>query len=135
MIGEFSPYAFQPFPPLLLISTSLLGCNAGRTNAAMRMHTVEAKFVLAHTCWACLRSGLQAQIDLRLMVTSRFELEIMDKFREVLKLDLQASDEDVKQFVEGQIYLLSECTQLDPILKEWVVEKILELADGMCVLL
>jgi uncharacterized protein YecE (DUF72 family) len=39
---------------------------------------------------------LQAQTDLRLMVTSRSELEIIDKFREALKLEVQTSVEDVK---------------------------------------
>lgn len=76
---------------------------------------------------------LQAERDLRLMITSRFIPEIVDvdEFREALKLEVQASKEDVKRFVAGQIYRLPRCIQRDPTLQVMVQDKIVEAVDGM----
>ncbi|KAI0569585.1 ankyrin repeat domain-containing protein [Pyrenophora tritici-repentis] len=77
---------------------------------------------------------LQAGRDVRLMATSRFIPEIVDWFNEGLKLDVQASKEDVKRFVAGQICRLPKCIQRDPALQEVVQEKIVEAVDGMFLL-
>lgn len=52
---------------------------------------------------------LQARGDVRLLATSRFVPEIVDEFRGALKLEVRASNEDVKCFVVGQIYRLPKC--------------------------
>jgi hypothetical protein len=67
------------------------------------------------------------------MATSRFIPEIVDWFNKGLKLEVQASKEDVKRFVAGQIYQLPKCIQRDPALQEVVQEKIVEAVDGMYV--
>ncbi|KAF2186071.1 hypothetical protein K469DRAFT_707252 [Zopfia rhizophila CBS 207.26] len=77
---------------------------------------------------------LQAGRDVRLMATSRFIPEIVDWFNEALKLEVQASKEDVKRFVAGQICRLPRCIQRDPALQEIVQEKIVEAVDGMFLL-
>jgi Cdc6-like AAA superfamily ATPase len=77
--------------------------------------------------------NLQAGRDVRLMATSRFIPEIVDWFNEGLKLEVQASKEDVKRFVAGQICRLPKCVQRDPALQEVVQEKIVEAVDGMYV--
>ncbi|KAF2175448.1 hypothetical protein K469DRAFT_683923 [Zopfia rhizophila CBS 207.26] len=77
---------------------------------------------------------LQAGRDIRLMATSRFILEIVDAFREALRLEVQASWEDVKCFVAGQTYRLPRCIQRDPALQDMVQEKIVEVVDGMFLL-
>ncbi|KAL6171520.1 hypothetical protein ACJQWK_02534 [Exserohilum turcicum] len=77
---------------------------------------------------------LQAGRDVRLMATSRLIPEIVDWFNEGLKLEVQASEEDVKRFVAGQIYRLPKCIQRDPALQEVVQEKIVEAVDGMFLL-
>jgi Cdc6-like AAA superfamily ATPase len=74
---------------------------------------------------------LQAGRDVRLMATSRLIPEIVDWFKEGLKLEVQASEEDVKRFVAGQIYRLPKCIQRDRMLQEFVQEKIVEAVDGM----
>lgn len=74
---------------------------------------------------------LQTGRDVRLMATSRFIPEIVAWFNEALKLEVQASKEDVKRFVAGQIYRLPKCIQNDPVLQEIVQEKIMEAVDGM----
>jgi hypothetical protein len=74
---------------------------------------------------------LEAGKDVRLMVTSRSIPGIEDLFRKALRLEVQASREDVKRFVAGQIYRLPGCIQRNAALQEMVQEKIVEAADGM----
>jgi hypothetical protein len=80
-------------------------------------------------------SDLQTGRDIRLMATSRVIPEIVDAFNEALKLEVQASKEDVKRFVAGQICRLPKCIQRDPALQKIVQEKIVEAVDGMYALL
>ncbi|EMD88006.1 hypothetical protein COCC4DRAFT_51902 [Bipolaris maydis ATCC 48331] len=77
---------------------------------------------------------LQAGHDVRLMATSRSISEIMNWFNEGLKLEVQASKEDVKRFVAGRMCELPKCIQRDPELQEVVQEKISEAVDGMFLL-
>jgi hypothetical protein len=74
---------------------------------------------------------LQAERDVRLMVTSRFIPEIADAFQEATRLEIRASREDVKRFVAGQTYRLPRCIQRDASLQELMQEKIVEAVDGM----
>jgi len=78
---------------------------------------------------------LQAKSDLRLMATSRFIPDIVndfkDSFKDALTLEVQASEEDVKRFVAGQIYRLPKCIQRDTALQDMVYTKIVEAVDGM----
>ncbi|KAF1996905.1 hypothetical protein P154DRAFT_397109, partial [Amniculicola lignicola CBS 123094] len=74
---------------------------------------------------------LQARIDVRLLVTSRFMPGIVDAFKDALKLEVRASNEDVKRFVAGKMDQLPKCIQRNPELQEMVQEKIAEAVDGM----
>ena len=75
--------------------------------------------------------ALQAEADVRLMFTSRFDRKIEDEFRKALTLEVRASDEDVRRFVAGQMYRLPNCVQRDPGLQDMVQEKITNAVDGM----
>ncbi|KAH7366579.1 ankyrin repeat domain-containing protein [Pyrenochaeta sp. MPI-SDFR-AT-0127] len=75
---------------------------------------------------------LQAEQDIRLMVTSRFGIE--DIFKDATRLEIQAHKEDVKCFVASQIYRLPRCIQRDHALQKMVQEKIAEAVDGMFLL-
>ncbi|KAL8893509.1 MAG: hypothetical protein Q9192_005193 [Flavoplaca navasiana] len=86
-----------------------------------------------HQFLAKLRD-LQAGRDVRLMVTARFMPDIEDAFEGALRLEVQASEEDVKRFVAGQIYRLPRCIQRDPVLQDLLQEKIVEAVDGMFLL-
>ncbi|KAF2008360.1 hypothetical protein BU24DRAFT_360556 [Aaosphaeria arxii CBS 175.79] len=77
--------------------------------------------------------ALQAGRDIRLMATSRFIPEIEDGFRDAMKLEIQASEEDVKRYVAGQIYRLHKCIQRSDELQDMVQTKIVEAVDGMYV--
>jgi hypothetical protein len=74
---------------------------------------------------------LQTRTNLRLMVTSRNMPEIVEEFQEERRLEVKASNEDVKLFVAGQIYRLPKCIQRDSLLQDIVQEKIVEAVDGM----
>jgi hypothetical protein len=75
----------------------------------------------------------EATTDLRLMVTSRFIPEIEEKFKGELKLEVRARDEDVKQFVAGQMDLLPEFVQSDEKLRILVQDTITQAVAGMLV--
>jgi hypothetical protein len=74
---------------------------------------------------------LQANTDLHLMVTSRFIPDIYEEFQEALRLEVRAGDEDVAQFVRGQIPRLPRCVQRSTALQELVVSRIADAVDGM----
>jgi hypothetical protein len=74
---------------------------------------------------------LQAGRDVRLMVTARFIPDIEDVFRAALKLEVQASSEDVKRFIAGQTYRLPRRIQRSAALQDMVQEKITNAVDGM----
>ncbi|KAH8781605.1 hypothetical protein BGZ57DRAFT_759893 [Hyaloscypha finlandica] len=74
---------------------------------------------------------LQAKVDLRLLFTSRDIPDIAQKFQSESKLEVQASQEDVRRFVIGQIPRLPTCIRRDEKLQYIVQEKITEAVDGM----
>ena len=76
---------------------------------------------------------LQRKTDLRLMVTSRFIPAIENEFRSMVRLEVRASDADVKRFVAGQMDRLPKCIQRDDKLQGFVQDKIVEAVDGMSV--
>lgn len=74
---------------------------------------------------------LQAKTDLRIMVTSRMIPDIISEFKTALRLEVRASDEDVKRFVAGQVHRLPRCIQRDAALQKMVQDKITEAVSGM----
>jgi hypothetical protein len=69
--------------------------------------------------------------NVRLLFTSRFIHEIMEKFRLDLMLEVRASEEDVKRFVAGQLPRLPSCIRRDDELIRTVQSKIVEAINGM----
>jgi hypothetical protein len=74
---------------------------------------------------------LQAKTKVRLLFTSRHILEIKEKFNLDPILEVRANEEDVKQFVVGQIPRLPKCIKRDNELSLMVQSKIVEAVDGM----
>jgi hypothetical protein len=74
---------------------------------------------------------LQKGAEVRLMVTSRFVPDVEDAFRLALRLEVQASDADVKRFVAGQIHRLPGCVQRNTTLQELVQRRVVEAVGGM----
>jgi hypothetical protein len=76
---------------------------------------------------------LQDKTDIHLMCTSRFYPEIMHKFGSSPELEIRASNDDIRSFVEGRMPLLPKCIQRDDELKHAVEGKIIRAVDGMYV--
>jgi Cdc6-like AAA superfamily ATPase len=74
---------------------------------------------------------LQSKTDVRLLFTSRFVPEIEDDFISDSKLEVRASDEDVRTYVQGQLTRLPKCIQRE--IGQEVQDKIAEAVDGMYV--
>ncbi|KAF2463616.1 ankyrin, partial [Lindgomyces ingoldianus] len=77
---------------------------------------------------------LQVGQDIRLIATSRFIPEVEVEFQTAVRLEVRASNEDVRRFVAGQIYRLPKCIQRNPALQKMIEEKIPETVDGMFLL-
>jgi Cdc6-like AAA superfamily ATPase len=75
--------------------------------------------------------ALQVEHDVRIMATARFLPEIQAEFLSAIKLEIQASDEDVRQYVAGQTHRLPRCIQRDPALQAMMQDKLAEAVDGM----
>ena len=67
------------------------------------------------------------------MVTSRFIPTIMQYFKEGLRLEIRASDEDVRMYLEGQKSHLPKCVQENKELQDFMKTNIIAAANGMCV--
>jgi hypothetical protein len=76
---------------------------------------------------------LREKIDLHLLVTSRFIPVIEHWFASVPKLEIRASNEDVRCYVASQVTHLPSCIQNSEELKMLVSTKISEAVDGMYV--
>jgi len=76
---------------------------------------------------------LQRKANVRFLATSRFLPDIIDEFKDSGRLEVQASDGDVRRFVAGQVHRLPNCIQREHELQMLVQDKIAESVDGMCV--
>lgn len=75
--------------------------------------------------------ALQKEADVRLTATSRFVPDVEDAFRLALRLEVEASNEDVRQFVAGQMHRLPRCVQRNANLQKLVQERVVEAVGGM----
>ncbi|KAH8725930.1 ankyrin repeat-containing domain protein [Phaeosphaeriaceae sp. PMI808] len=77
---------------------------------------------------------LQTKHDLRFMITSRNIPEIEEEFKEAMKLEIQARNDDMRLFITGQIFRLPKCIRGSVALQAIVQDKIIEAAEGMFLL-
>lgn len=76
---------------------------------------------------------LQKHANIRLLCTSRFIPEIEELFYADTKLEVRASEQDIRRYVAGQISRLPKCIHSDSELKQEVQEGIAKAVDGMYV--
>jgi Cdc6-like AAA superfamily ATPase len=74
---------------------------------------------------------IQEEPNVNVLVTSRFIPDIEQKYISASKLEIRASDHDIKCFVASQILSLPNCIQNDYALKTDVQTRITERSDGM----
>ncbi|KAL1856463.1 hypothetical protein Daus18300_010730 [Diaporthe australafricana] len=78
--------------------------------------------------------ALQAQCGANIFATSRFIPQITTKFSHSMSVEIRASDEDVKRYLEGHIRQLPSFVERNPQLQEEIKTKISEAVDGMFLL-
>lgn len=74
---------------------------------------------------------LQTRHNVHIMTTSRFVPDIENAFKDALRLEVRASEEDVDHFVAGQIGRMPACIRREIALQELVRKTIAEAVDGM----
>ena len=79
--------------------------------------------------------SLQTKCGANLFATSRFIPEITEKFRGSISLEIQASEHDVRRYVDGYISNLPSFVRRSPELQEEVKTEIVTAVDGMYVVL
>lgn len=79
----------------------------------------------------CAIKKLQSTSSLRVLATSRFISEIADNFFDCPKLEVRASDEDIKQYAENQLRDRPVCLKDDELKKRSACKSIAEAASGM----
>jgi Cdc6-like AAA superfamily ATPase len=77
--------------------------------------------------------ALQAECGANIFATSRFIPEITTKFSQSMSVEIRASDEDVKKYLEGHIGQLPSFVERNRQLQEEIKTKISEAVDGMYV--
>jgi ankyrin repeat protein/nucleoside phosphorylase len=78
--------------------------------------------------------NLQVQHGANIFVTSRFISEIMDRFKDALSLEIRATDEDVRMYLESRMSQLRPCVLKNRQLQEEIKTAISEAVDGMFLL-
>jgi hypothetical protein len=81
-----------------------------------------------------LLSSLEVETNIKLMMTSRFIPDIEREYQSAIKLEIRASDQDVRKYITGQLPRLPKCIQNDNGLKTEIQNKITERVDGMWVM-
>ncbi|CAG8882582.1 unnamed protein product [Penicillium egyptiacum] len=105
------------FSKLFIIVDALDECQASD-----RLHFVSELF------------NLQTRHSANIFATSRFISEIMDQFKDVLSLEIRATDEDVGMYLESHMGQLRPCVLENRQLQEEIKTTISDAVDGMFLL-
>ena len=76
---------------------------------------------------------LQTSSEVRFFTTSRHIPNISNNFPEDTRLEVRATEQDLRKYLEGRVSLLPSCVQRNPQLIEEVNVAILQAVDGMYV--
>ncbi|MCJ1263487.1 hypothetical protein MMC22_003357 [Lobaria immixta] len=78
--------------------------------------------------------ALQTSHTVNLMFTSRHIPDIMREFQKCLQLEIRASEEDVRRYLDGQIFRLASCVRRNNDLQEAIKGSIVKAVDGIFLL-
>jgi hypothetical protein len=76
---------------------------------------------------------LQAISQTSIFATSRLIPEIQEIFEKSMHLEIKASEQDIKRYLNSQLLLLPKFVQQNPELENEITNGIIEAADGMYV--
>ena len=74
---------------------------------------------------------LQTSHNVNLMMTSRHLPDIMQEFQNSLQLEIRANEEDVRRYLDGQMFRLASCVRRNDNLQEAIKDSIVKAVDGM----
>ena len=77
--------------------------------------------------------SLQAKCGINVFATSRFIPEVTEKFNGSTSLEIRASKEDVRKYLDGHIVQLPGFVRRNPELQDEIMTEITRLVDGMYV--
>jgi hypothetical protein len=75
--------------------------------------------------------NLQAKCGVNLFATSRFIPKIADQFKHGARLEIRASDGDLRTYLDGHMVRLPKCVSESPELQEKIKDVIIRTVDGM----
>ena len=75
--------------------------------------------------------ALQMSHSVNLMMTSRHIPDITQEFQNSLQLEIRANEEDVRGYLDGQMFRLASCVRKNTDLQEAIKESIVKAVDGM----
>jgi hypothetical protein len=78
-------------------------------------------------------SSLQTRCRANILVTSRFLPEISEGFKHAIALEIRASNEDVRRYLNGHLFRLPSFIVRSPELQEEVTMRIIQSVQGMYV--
>ena len=78
-------------------------------------------------------SNLSSKYGANVLATSRLIPEIIDGFEGAMTLEIRASGDDVRRYVESHLSRLPKCVAKSPDLQEKIKAVIVNAVDGMCV--
>lgn len=79
--------------------------------------------------------NLQTKGQVSLFATSRFIPDIIKEFEGSLSLEIRAHDDDVRTYLDKNMFNLPLCVLRDPTLQEQIKTEIVKSVDGMYILL
>jgi hypothetical protein len=77
--------------------------------------------------------NLQTKCQASLFTTSRFIPEINKKFKESIRLEIRASNQDVQRYLDGHMSQLPGCVLRSSELQNEIKAEIVKAVDGMYV--
>jgi hypothetical protein len=75
--------------------------------------------------------AIQAAGSISLMATSRPIPKVTQGFHQSVQLEIRASDEDVRRYIEGQMFRMTGCVTRNVGLQESIKDSIIKTVDGM----
>jgi NACHT domain len=74
---------------------------------------------------------LQKFTNINLLVTSRHIPRVANEFGTATQLEIRAHEEDVRKYLQGQIFRLANCVQRNTSLQDFIINEIAKIVDGM----
>ncbi|KAK4232838.1 hypothetical protein C8A03DRAFT_39511, partial [Achaetomium macrosporum] len=78
--------------------------------------------------------ALQSKTGANIFATSRFVLDVTERFKDSVPLEIRARPGDVQRYIEGNMAHMPSCVARNPDLREEIITKIVQAVDGMFLL-